>query len=932
MKRLFITILCTFSTFANSNPLFEKQWYLKNIGQFDFYRTEELVLQKQAGIPGVDINWVKKTSSTQETIVAVIDSGIDLDHPDLVGRILKGKNFLHPEDSVQDDTGHGTHVAGLIAANDNNIGIIGVSGENNKIKIMPLKVLSQSTKSFSYNKKLITEYFAEAINYAIDNKADVINMSVGFPILVLNEKFINAIKRASTNNIPVIVAAGNNNKNIPVFPCSFNEVICVGAINNIGEIATFSNYGNRVDLLAPGRNMVSTFPINMDSELLRLKGYEIKRGTSQAAPLVTGIAAIIKNQFPSISLKNLKARLYATAKSINNDTKSSLFGLVNMNKALKYKKKNIFYPETKDIDQVIVDNKELSTDLIIPIRKLDGTAKSVKVDLVKNENVLFSKTSFALTFDADNKSLLRVNLKVTNPSLDHLIPIEFKITAPGFSKTFTINLRTSMAVKALEQINIPLENVKPLHIARFKGRKTSFLNYVFSADAPLKNPEYFYIDRDTTKRDIVDIVHLGVKDKKVKKSIISLPKTRKIIAILKGDYNLDKQQDYIVLAREIDQRKTYFYLYYYNKDFKPLWDNSIFKLDPNSSYFALGNSSLLEFDKGKPNFSFIKYKHPKLGEIMLPLISKQGLLPEVDNSKDIFDYEPIGIKLRNYVLIPNVDTGLLEQRVLFSVARRNTIEDKLKLAPLENLRFEGFFKESPLNDGVTNSLISYGYGLEREYQILRFNSFDHYELISLPHLPRNLVLAANSVFSSSAISKNENKTIFFSLYEGSKARVTYLSTSGAYQSQELDTDKFNDPFMGFIGSQFQDDHNVSWLESRYNVYAFSKNQTLQIPINRESSFPGVEFSETMETIVIDNNDRLEMGIFVNSVLLYGDQLYAIALNKNELARPLSLTVQIPDNCAYMKPSFYGGNHSSNYVFVCLNKNEKPFLKIVPLKI
>lgn len=926
---LFILSIQVVALASDRNPLFKKQWYLKNTGQNDYFREEELILREQPGIPGNDINWISSEQSKNETIIAIIDSGIDTTHPDLQGRIVEGKNFLHEEDSVQDDTGHGTHVAGLIAANDNDLGIVGVTGKNSNIKIMPLKVLSQATKSFSYNKKLITEYFADAINYAIDKKVAAINMSVGFPLLVLTENFIKAIKRASKNEIPIIVAAGNNNKDLPVYPCSFNEVICVGAIDNQGNVTSFSNYGNRVDVLAPGRNMISTYPLSIESEVLRLNGYEIKRGTSQAAPLVTGVIGVLKNQQPSLTLNQIKARIFATSKTENQKYKHSLFGMIDMASALNYKSRNIFYPQTKEIDQIVVNNKDLSFEIKLPITKLDGSAERLKLNILPNKMLSFGQLSYDLDYQKQNLDSVIIKAKLNNVHQDHLIPIKIKIEAKDFEHTFTINLRVALATKVLQEINITLDNVIPDHIARFEGRKTSFLNYVFSTNGSLENPEYFYIDRDTTRNKIVDIIHLSVKNGKSYQKRISLPRDRRVIALLKGDYNLDKKDDYLLLVREIDQRHTYFYLYYFDNNFKPLWEKSIFKLDPTKSYFSLGQESLLEFDKGLPTFTFIKYLHNDLGQIMVPVVTKQGLLPEEDNSNDIFDYEPVSIKSRNYLLIPDTNTGLLNQRVVLSVPRRIEIEQELKLNPLDNLRFEGFLKENPLNTGVTKALISHGYGLARSYKILKLENSQEYKLENLV-IPENIVLAANNIFNSFGAYNFQAQTLFFSLYEGSKARATYLHSSGKYYNQNLISENYNDPFMGFIGSIYNEKEFTSWLESRYHVYAFKNSERFKIAINRESSFPGVEFSETMENVSIKNEDKFSQGVFVNSVLLYGDQLYSISLLENKLSRPISLTVQIPDNCAYMKPSRYNDSRFDHYIFVCLDEKKKAYLKLVPL--
>ena len=146
----------------------------------------------------------RQIDESKQVVVAVIDSGLDVNHPDLEGRVwqnpiceelseeerskkpCQGRNFLAKSEEkigdVSDDTGHGTHVSGIIAANMNGTGAVGVTKKN--VKIMPLKVLSKETTNFVYNNRLITDIVADAMAFAVQNKADVINLSMGWPKLI----------------------------------------------------------------------------------------------------------------------------------------------------------------------------------------------------------------------------------------------------------------------------------------------------------------------------------------------------------------------------------------------------------------------------------------------------------------------------------------------------------------------------------------------------------------------------------------------------------------------------------------------------------------------------------------------------------------------------------------------------------------------------
>ena len=202
MKTLIFLSLAALSLTAHcgenvSDTLFSKQWALQNNGQVILKNIADLERVQVQGTPGMDINWSETGSllaPTNELIVAVIDSGVDIDHPDLKGRITATKwNFLEGNINVNDDMGHGTHVAGVIAANKNSIGVVGAA--DSRIKIMPIKVLNSQVQSFVYNGKLITDVIADAMVFAIKNGAKVINLSLGWPKLIDTVKVRNAFQK-----------------------------------------------------------------------------------------------------------------------------------------------------------------------------------------------------------------------------------------------------------------------------------------------------------------------------------------------------------------------------------------------------------------------------------------------------------------------------------------------------------------------------------------------------------------------------------------------------------------------------------------------------------------------------------------------------------------------------------------------------------------
>ena len=211
--------------------------------------------------------------------VAILDSGC-IQHPDLINNIIGGKNFTTEgsETDYNDLNGHGTHVAGIIAGNGK------VMGVAPNAKLLILKVLDKTGNGNCQG-------LYDAINYAIEQKVDIINMSLGISINV--NEIHTMLKKAVDNNICVVCACGNEGDGKAFtdeysYPAGYNEAISVGAIDNARVNAVFTNSNKEVDLVAHGVNVVSTH-LNY--------GYRSMSGTSQATPHVAGALALLKEYY-----------------------------------------------------------------------------------------------------------------------------------------------------------------------------------------------------------------------------------------------------------------------------------------------------------------------------------------------------------------------------------------------------------------------------------------------------------------------------------------------------------------------------------------------------------------------------------------------------------------------------------------------------------
>lgn len=240
----------------------------------------------------------------EDIVVAVLDTGVEKDHPDLSDRIIEGINFTDDgsKDDFHDGNGHGSHVAGTIAANSNGDGLIGVAP---KVKLLICKVLDSQGSGYF-------DWIIDAIKYATNwtgpngEKVRVISMSLGGAVHV--QELQDAIIEAVNNDIAVVCAAGNegdsNEESFEYsYPAGYNQVISVAASTQDGKLAPFSNTNEEVDVIALGVDVLSTWPG---------KKYARISGTSMATPHVSGaIALLIQQGEKEFNRKLTESEIYA---------------------------------------------------------------------------------------------------------------------------------------------------------------------------------------------------------------------------------------------------------------------------------------------------------------------------------------------------------------------------------------------------------------------------------------------------------------------------------------------------------------------------------------------------------------------------------------------------------------------------------------------
>lgn len=245
--------------------------------------------------------------------IAILDTGVDLNHPDLKDKLVAGRNIADPSKQPMDDNGHGTHCSGIAAAaSDNGEGGIGVGG---RCSIMPVKILTFGSGT--------DDIISEGIVWAADNGANVMSMSLG--IYRSSKPIEDALKYAMDKGVSISASAGNNNQEYDIhLPSTYPGVIEVASTDDKDQKSSFSNFGKKISVAAPGSAILSTLPTyQVGSKPLN---YGKLSGTSMAAPHVAGLIGLILSQKPGLKPAEVTKVLESTAKDLGEPGWDRIFG------------------------------------------------------------------------------------------------------------------------------------------------------------------------------------------------------------------------------------------------------------------------------------------------------------------------------------------------------------------------------------------------------------------------------------------------------------------------------------------------------------------------------------------------------------------------------------------------------------------------------
>jgi subtilisin family serine protease len=330
--------------------------------------------------------------------VAVVDTGVDASHPDLIGQVLTGYDFVDGDTTTQDGYGHGTHVAGIIAARANNqIGVAGVAPDS---RILPVRVLDDSGSGYLSD-------VAAGIVYAADHNARVINLSLGAPSGATT--LADAVTYARGKGALVVCAAGNDAASQLLYPAAYDGCESVAATDQSDQLASFSNGGPGLDVSAPGVDIASTYPGD---------NYVYESGTSMAAPMVSAVLAqlIAMGTSPAVAL----ADLHASALDLGAPGYDLRFGAgridalaaVTLAKQQLAGHLTVTDVATPQVGQIVISGQALSSWKSIGLRTSAGTVRiySTRANVA---GVTFSSSSSQITIMGLTQLAGRTILAVT---------------------------------------------------------------------------------------------------------------------------------------------------------------------------------------------------------------------------------------------------------------------------------------------------------------------------------------------------------------------------------------------------------------------------------------------------------------------------------------------------------------------------------------
>ena len=886
-NKLVYSILAVSVLGMPQDEYFKQQWYLKNTGYTIHRDITEISSYSVVGKAGADIHFpfeLQVKERSKPVVVAILDHGVDIDHPELKDSILRNKlecdslGHLPPKNSpdkdgngykgdcagwnfasassadgdnqVYDDVGHGTHIAGLIAAKIDQYGIRGISDQ---IKILPVKIFSKyEIPNHPLRPKMnMMERIQKGLEYAISKNVDIINISAGWPSILDSKKTRDLFDLAAKKNILVVAAAGNNAQHTTIFPCSYASVICVGATTVDGTLAPFSNYGGNVDILAPGENILSTIPKKITSLYFDEEGYDFKNGTSQAAPLVAGSAALLKLQLGDISVNELKARLLNAAAK-HDDSMSALYGDLNVSDAIYKKPDQFLYPNLKELNAVEVGYPDGRFNFDFKIDKLlPGPLSFIQLKLNLG-SISLDQNSYGVAFGAaQDTAVIHVSGRVADFHLSSTQVLSLDLSYGANRYSFKKELTLALNAEQVGQKSYFSEkiNADNLHTADDPFAKS---------DTPV-----FYTQDTTTESLSVSLF---------RQSASKISKFQTIV----------KKSDIKLVAVSI-LNKNELAIEFYDQPNKKLiyefWDLQqnikvkTLEMVPDSAVFSMSQAAY--------------FSNPsKLQATVLTA----GSMPPLERNKSVFLSPQTGQGDHFYFF--EEQDGKIVTELLDNECFRNAMTKQY------HLRFDDdILPLAILSKGSSpqvDTLVVIGKGYDRRVLAVRFSGRNGFTVTKEHLVPGGAAIKNATFLGKSMLVTQEQKGAY----------LIFDLESGTFTSFE-----WHDTFDDLMGPIVALSANQVLAQTQNNFVVLGSGQSVKIPLKRFSFLPGELFSEMFAPVEINTNQGNLPGLFIDGTLISEKHLGVVSWDGKNLVKPIFFQEKLPENCKVMNPQRISGAYS-----------------------
>jgi hypothetical protein len=956
------------------------QWGHVNQEQIITRDKDDLRSQSIIGVKGVDIGYleaIKEIEKMEEVIVAVIDSGVDYTHRDLADNVLfskkclelseeeikvqnlkcLGKNFTVVSDDPNskdpmDYNGHGTHVASIIAAKvDNGLGISGLS---NKIKIMPLKVYRKEDFIFQRRSISKTTMYANAIVYAVNNGAKVINLSGGWPSSNDTTQLRQALIRAMRAGVIIVAAAGNNRSNEPILPCAhafkdrthegktvYHQVICVGSLSADNTLSSFSNYGSHVDLIAPGDNILGLLTqwegVQFDymerriPEFFPIYGMEVMSGTSQSAPYVAGIAAILKGLNPDISSDQVYASLIQGTKAYQAESRTTLAGRVYLPDVLEKKDRSLIQPIFKPLKKITTINNKIGFEIVLKNYKAQEENVNIKISSL-SEQVAINYEVNIESFDAGSVKTIQVRGDVLDELADSQLKLKVEINDKQYFHQAPIVKRLERSSLAKKK-SFEFKTSSLPFIADIKG-KIELLIATVSDPLQLEDNNTLYFKRIRKKESskLVDMrIHFyeHENNKVIENSKrFNLSVVSDLLSIHKIDIDYDGKAEFLVrVAKENSKTSVDIQYHILDKNLNPVYNSPwIYPIKRYSFDVSTGSYSPMILNTGKMFFikSKVNFSEKKLA---IPHFMDLGQIPEYQQYMCASCVHKRQSANRVYSMMPSLegDKVIIKPMVIEQQGWRESELEKYRKSLLDELIFSTAQRQSQADFYNSQAKVLYSIGLGMNVSNFALNITEDSKY-SNEAVSNTTPIASAYTVSGKSLINDSNPSLFF------QSRQIFR-----FQTSTLDGPLINDEDQSFQNTfikplaYFEDkDEQVLFLNRRRTIDLY-KIQDKQIkarlskPVNRFSFLTGKILNEFYFPIVAGGKAAL----YVDSTLITNNRIYIYREYKNALVSPIKYSFEIPTGCRAINLKAALGQNNA-YQVLCKARNNGWDLFEIPL--